>query len=1230
MQTTEISRLEEVEAGGARFLSQMQTSRTIHRHLIPSRNRVAPNSSPRWRLRDSAKILTTSWLSQEPSCSGTLSRRWISWGCLSVLILIVSALGSALFADARSAANTHPYESTRMGQAESPPPNLRTVQESPIRRESRPRTGALEVPAWERGLLTGREELFAEEYYVGPFSGLRYGIYKDFSEGLRLYCSENDGLCFKEVGDLVRAESRGMPEWALRMEPELLRRVASAHQSEKAGEVVNVIIELRDRTFVEVSSRIWKERSATLNALMANVAQRSPLQSRDDWAAAEGRRAILQQLDTLLDSTRKEIYGQAAQELMQSRTTVEGKIRNLGGSVLGFTPVLPALYAKVPLGLLRFLAALPPVERISENGLLEPSLDVSARAIYADTWWNAGYTGGIWDLAVVDTGIDGTHPSLAVDYASVFHAVAQGDPCYADDPSNPNDFYGHGTHIAGIVASTHSTYRGVAYGLDALINAKAGFRCSNGGAYMYWSDGMDAVDWAIQTAGADVVSLSFGGSPGAGDTAMGRFFDAVVDSLGIMVAVSAGNSGPGSGTVTAPGSAYNILSVGNMQDMNTVSRLDDSISSSSGRGLTGDGRLKPDIVAPGTNIVSTNYAWEGFFSPDFVSMSGTSMAAPHVAASVLLLMHERGKVQPAVYKALLLNTADDWGAAGPDSTYGWGYIDLWEAYFNRADVHQGSVSANPRTSLFYRGPIFAGEKATLVWNRHATYAGSDYPSEYYPLNDLDLYAYSEIDNSLVGSSVSSVNNVEQIVSSTDYSSIVYKVVPFGSFSGVTQEDYALAVEENIVPVSPPLLSPTMSPPGQVELGSTFSLTVTVSNNGQLAAHGVQVGLNLPSGLTLVMGANPRGVGSLAPGAISVMSWQVRADRTGTMLVSADASSASYGEPFSGTTGTQVLSVRDTTPPVSSVSALPALQGASIFSVTATASDLDAIAWVDLIYRRNGGLWSTYGRDASAPYSWSFDTSRTGGDGTYEFYSLATDASTNAEVKTPIAETTSAIDTTAPKTSSVLVGISGDNGWYLSSVIVSLSAGDNLSGVASTSCRVDGAPWQPYTTNLAVTSEGTHVVEFYSVDGAGNVESTRRAIIQVDMTSPSLQVADIRGIVTRSEVTLSWAGFDTTSGIAGYQISVDGEAFRSVGTATNVSISVSDGRHHVGVRATDVAGNDVTEFVSFAVDTNVFSPSGPYFGVPLYLALAAGVGLVVFLVRRWRRKNENHRRGSGGP
>jgi uncharacterized repeat protein (TIGR01451 family) len=1003
-------------------------------------------------------------------------------------------------------------------------------------------------------------EILEGQYFVSPLTEVHYLIVKDLEEESVKYCRVSGAFCYRSVQDILKEEAASMPKWMLKVSPALRRKVVkltSQYTSPQA--YTRLVVELEDETFRSVANRVWDEKLSEIEGLTSSLSQIcSPHHSRQGQPKEESEprsQAILQdecrdqaqedrlliQLDGILDDSRREIYYNSEEILAPVMREVVDSIEVIGGNVFSHTVVLPALFVVLPLHLIPELASIDGVRRISEDEAMEFSMDISAYAMEADEWWSAGYTGGVWDLAVVDTGIDGSHPALTVDRASVFHLSAIFDLSYGDDIFSTDDFYGHGTHIAGTVASADSTYRGVAYGMDSLINAKAGYAKTSGGAGMMQTDGMSAVDWAISTAGADVVTLSFGGNPGEADSSYARFYDAVVDGLGISVAVSAGNSGPSSTTITRPGNAYNVLTVGNMDDRNTRSTSDDSIRSSSSRGPTGDGRLKPDIVAPGTWIRSTNSRWET--EADFVDMSGTSMAAPHIAASVILLMDHRGKVFPPIYKALLLNTADDWGISGPDNTYGWGYVDLWEAYFNRNDVFDGYVDDDYPNYQFYKGPIFAGEKATLVWNRHVDYLGGFFPITYYGLNDIDLYSFDESDNSLVDFSVSSINNVEQVVADADYASVVYKVQAFGTYSGVSQEHYGLALEEGFIQALPPSLSTTLTVPFSAEIGDTFSISATVWNTGGIAAHNVFVNLILPPGVTLIAGGLSQNLGRINAGTSEVAIWQVRGDLVGLMDFFADATSNCYWESFSSNLNSGSVNIIDTTPPTSAVNPLPAFETIGQFSITATATDLGAIDHVTLYYDRDGAGWTLYSATWAFPWEWNFDSRTTGGDGFYQFYTTATDASTNTEQPPNIPDAYTWVDTTSP--SSIVEELPT----YETSVAfpVIAIASDSTTGVFQVELysRHEGGSWSSQGIDVSspwswtfdsFQAGGDGLYDYYSIatDTAGNVElspSMPDTTTIVDTLNPTSTVNPLQVYQITQAFNVTAIGSDETSGVS---------------------------------------------------------------------------------------------------
>lgn len=580
-------------------------------------------------------------------------------------------------------------------------------------------------------------------------------------------------------------------------------------------------------------------------------------------------------LNQELDEMRKEVYNRSAKQADSVQAPVIERMESNGSYIKYSYKVYNSIAADVPVSYLSELSQEPSVARIYKDQMENVSLSISVPAIYGQTWWTAGYVGTNFEAAVIDTGIDSTHPALPnVVAAGVFHQSGRTSSLYNDNPSSTDDLHGHGTHCAGIIASRDSTYRGVAYGAD-LINAKAGWKGTDGKGHLEDSDIMAAADWAL-LQGADVLSCSFGGEIGAnGETAMCHYFDQVVTNQFVTVVAAAANSGPNSQTVASPGSAYNVITVGNINDQRTETRTDDDIWSTSSRGPTGDGRRKPDISAPGTSIMSCNNNWEALLQDRFVPMTGTSMATPHVAGSILLLdCYDGYHFLSAQKKALLLNTAED---KGDVNTYGYGYINLAHVIYHKDDVHSGgpiifsdngSVMATEHPH-FFKGYATDGDTATLVWHK---IVGSS-------LDDLDLYMFDESNNNMIDNSISSINNVERVKASAEYPSVVLKV---NYFTG--NSHFALATEEGFTEVQPPIISTDLSVPfysglpnpGRVNSGSTFTVAATVRNDGDLNAFAVQVNLVLPSGFELVSGSNPQFIGKIDAKSSAAATWTVRA------------------------------------------------------------------------------------------------------------------------------------------------------------------------------------------------------------------------------------------------------------------------------------------------------------------------------------------------------------------
>ncbi|NJD53718.1 MAG: hypothetical protein FIB07_12725 [Candidatus Methanoperedens sp.] len=593
----------------------------------------------------------------------------------------------------------------------------------------------------------------------------------------------------------------------------------------------------------------------------------------------------------------QEIINNTKEQIRPQQQEIENKIKELGGSTEGEGTFYNVVFARIPASKIKYLVDLPDVDYIEKINIYRSLLDTSTYSINANTFWSNGYFGSTWGVAVADTGIDKTHPALSVSYEGVFHSAGRFDPDY-NDRQIKDDLQGHGTHVAGIVSSKDTTYRGVANS-TVLMNAKFAWRTISNGGSGYDSDAMEAIDWAIDSSkgdGAEIISFSFGGTAVSPESGLSRYFDAVVDSLGVVAVIAAGNDGY-SGSINDPGISYNAITIGAMDDRGSVSRADDIIAYYSSRGpVYGTGRIKPDIMAPGSSITSAYNNWEGV-NPDFVTKSGTSMATPHISGVAALLM-SAGVYYPEEIKALLINTADDKGTTGGDYNYGWGYVDLNHTFFHTPDVRSGVVNSSNRY-LLYKGYSFSGDKASLVWNRHVTYSGSSYPTNYYSLSDLDIYMYNESDGALISFSESTDENVEQVLSNANTDTVL-KINAKNFAGGISSEQFALASEEGFNLTSLPDLRVEISNPDKVVQNNNFNVSVNITNPGNVSAHNVNVTLSLPSGFSIISGQNYSYLGSIAAGSRKNANWTVNSSSTGgNYSLNASFNSLSYNEAYSG-------------------------------------------------------------------------------------------------------------------------------------------------------------------------------------------------------------------------------------------------------------------------------------------------------------------------------------------
>ncbi|WP_458244335.1 S8 family peptidase [Streptomyces sp. MAI_2237] len=296
--------------------------------------------------------------------------------------------------------------------------------------------------------------------------------------------------------------------------------------------------------------------------------------------------------------------------------------------------------------------------------------------IGAPAAWAAGYDGKGVKVAVVDTGVDTTHPDLASAVKASKDFTGTG---------STDDMAGHGTHVAATLAGSGARsggrYKGVAPGAE-ILNAKVLDDSGEGSD----SSVIAGLEWAAGQ-GAKVANLSLGQADTPGQDPVEAAVNALSKSTGMLTVAAAGNEGPDAGTVDSPGAAESALTVGAVDG-------EDRLADFSSTGPTADSALKPDLTAPGVDIVSARAAHGHMGDPaadGYVSMSGTSMATPHAAGAAAILAQRHPDWTGArIKQALTASTTPTTGATGYQQ--GTGRVDLSRALEGAVASEQTSVS----------------------------------------------------------------------------------------------------------------------------------------------------------------------------------------------------------------------------------------------------------------------------------------------------------------------------------------------------------------------------------------------------------------------------------------------------------------------------------------------------------------------------------------------------------
>lgn len=357
---------------------------------------------------------------------------------------------------------------------------------------------------------------------------------------------------------------------------------------------------------------------------------------------------------------------------------VKNFVKSKGGVVAYDYMSIPAIGIKgLPEAALEGLSRIPGVTRIWQDREVHAYLTESIPQINANASGVSDAYGYGIKVCILDTGIDNLHPAFGD------RIIAQKD--FVNNDNNAQDDEGHGTHVAGIVASEDSTYRGVARGAYLIAGKVLDARGS--GSFL---DVIAGIDWCAYTVDADIISMSLGGGMFTGycDTDPAAQASNAAVTNGVVVVAASGNDG-WTNAMGTPACGSEVIAVGGVYDSNWAwvkwgcknprcSRYlcKDEPAVYDTRFCASNGGPQLDVVAPGMYITSAK------LGGGWTSMGGTSMATPHVAGLAALLLEKNHSLDPSEVRSLIRNNAVDKGESEFDYIYGYGRIDAkatWDA-----------------------------------------------------------------------------------------------------------------------------------------------------------------------------------------------------------------------------------------------------------------------------------------------------------------------------------------------------------------------------------------------------------------------------------------------------------------------------------------------------------------------------------------------------------------------
>lgn len=339
-------------------------------------------------------------------------------------------------------------------------------------------------------------------------------------------------------------------------------------------------------------------------------------------------------------------------------------------------PMINSYVVEISKEYIEQLTKIEGVEKVERDTGITAQMNVARKTVKADEVNRQGYYGRGIGVAILDTGIY-PHDDFIVPYnrIKVFKDFVNNKINYYDDN-------GHGTHVAGILSGngikSRGKYRGIAPESEIIVVKVLNEKGSGN-----ISDVLAGIQWVIDNKeryNIRIMNLSVGSKDEEGEkAALVRGVEAAWDR-GIVVVAAAGNEGPENQTITTPGISRKVITVGSSDDEKSVDIRGDCISNYSGRGPTKQCIKKPDVVAPGANIISCSCVGEikgeEEAGPDvwYEPKSGTSMATPIVSGAIALLLEKNPNLRPNDIKLKLKGSTID--LAFDQRQQGWGLINI--------------------------------------------------------------------------------------------------------------------------------------------------------------------------------------------------------------------------------------------------------------------------------------------------------------------------------------------------------------------------------------------------------------------------------------------------------------------------------------------------------------------------------------------------------------------------